>query len=344
MTITANAVMGEVKVIVDAGTHVVVDGVPIMGEFHQAKDKIAGAARTRLARRPGQGHGPDGQRVGAAAASARHAEEDHRPLLLPLVEEVALRPSKLKAPSRLRREVHQGDGLGPHPRHPEPRLASRAPDTGWPSVGPLGEAAAPTCWSPSSATGPSQRSRYARRRVRAPGTRTETPRLCADSSSCTCATQRLDRPSARRPPRAAARPGRDDSGRTTRPECSSGRNRLNRSTQDGQLVEVVLGGLGQVPLDAEGAEQRGRGTEVQGAASGPWCASGARRRARRRTPARPAGWSSAGSAGGPAASVMSEVHTRCTRSSTPRSIRPPPEAQDSHATRGCAARSRSSRS
>ena len=41
MTITANAVMGEVKVIVDAGTHVVVDGVPIMGEFHQAKDKTA---------------------------------------------------------------------------------------------------------------------------------------------------------------------------------------------------------------------------------------------------------------------------------------------------------------
>ena len=39
VTITANAVMGEVKVIVDAGTHVVVDGVPIMGEFHQAKDK-----------------------------------------------------------------------------------------------------------------------------------------------------------------------------------------------------------------------------------------------------------------------------------------------------------------
>jgi hypothetical protein len=41
VTITANAVMGEVKVIVDAGTHVVVDGVPIMGEFHQAKDKTA---------------------------------------------------------------------------------------------------------------------------------------------------------------------------------------------------------------------------------------------------------------------------------------------------------------
>jgi hypothetical protein len=41
ITITANAIMGEVKVIVDAGTNVVVSGVPIMGEFHQAKDKIA---------------------------------------------------------------------------------------------------------------------------------------------------------------------------------------------------------------------------------------------------------------------------------------------------------------
>ena len=43
ITITANAIMGEVKVIVDAGTNVVVSGVPIMGEFHQAKDKVAPA-------------------------------------------------------------------------------------------------------------------------------------------------------------------------------------------------------------------------------------------------------------------------------------------------------------
>jgi hypothetical protein len=41
ITIIANAIMAEVKVIVDAGTHVVVSGVPIMGEFHQAKDKVA---------------------------------------------------------------------------------------------------------------------------------------------------------------------------------------------------------------------------------------------------------------------------------------------------------------
>jgi uncharacterized protein DUF1707 len=41
ITITANAIMGEVKVIVDAGTNVVVSGVPIMGEFHMAKDKVA---------------------------------------------------------------------------------------------------------------------------------------------------------------------------------------------------------------------------------------------------------------------------------------------------------------
>src|SRR4051794_14561462 len=41
ITITANAVMGEVKILVDAGTQVVVSGVPVMGEFHQAKDKVA---------------------------------------------------------------------------------------------------------------------------------------------------------------------------------------------------------------------------------------------------------------------------------------------------------------
>jgi hypothetical protein len=41
ITITANAIMGEVKVLVDAGTNVVVSGVPIMGEFHMAKDKVA---------------------------------------------------------------------------------------------------------------------------------------------------------------------------------------------------------------------------------------------------------------------------------------------------------------
>lgn len=39
LVITANVVMGEVKVIVNAGTHVVVDGVGIMGEFCQNRDK-----------------------------------------------------------------------------------------------------------------------------------------------------------------------------------------------------------------------------------------------------------------------------------------------------------------
>lgn len=38
--INANTVMGEVKVIVDAFTQVVVDGTPILGEFSQAKDKV----------------------------------------------------------------------------------------------------------------------------------------------------------------------------------------------------------------------------------------------------------------------------------------------------------------
>ncbi|MGL5811249.1 MAG: hypothetical protein ACRCYQ_15015, partial [Nocardioides sp.] len=40
VTITATAIMGEVRVIVDAHTHVEVDGTPIMGDFSQGKDKV----------------------------------------------------------------------------------------------------------------------------------------------------------------------------------------------------------------------------------------------------------------------------------------------------------------
>ncbi|MGL5825924.1 MAG: DUF1707 SHOCT-like domain-containing protein [Nocardioides sp.] len=40
ITIKATAVMGEVQILVDAHTRVVVDGVPIMGEFSQARDKV----------------------------------------------------------------------------------------------------------------------------------------------------------------------------------------------------------------------------------------------------------------------------------------------------------------
>jgi Domain of unknown function (DUF1707) len=38
--VNASAVMGEVKVIVDAGTTVVVDGVGVMGEFKEARPKV----------------------------------------------------------------------------------------------------------------------------------------------------------------------------------------------------------------------------------------------------------------------------------------------------------------
>jgi Domain of unknown function (DUF1707)/Cell wall-active antibiotics response 4TMS YvqF len=38
--LNASAIMGEVKVIVPADMHVVMDGTPIMGEFGQAKDKV----------------------------------------------------------------------------------------------------------------------------------------------------------------------------------------------------------------------------------------------------------------------------------------------------------------
>ena len=39
--INASSIMGEVKIIVPADMHVMVDGTPIMGEFGQAKDKVA---------------------------------------------------------------------------------------------------------------------------------------------------------------------------------------------------------------------------------------------------------------------------------------------------------------
>jgi hypothetical protein len=38
--ISANAIMGSVEIWIDAHTHVVVDGVPIMGEFAQTRDKV----------------------------------------------------------------------------------------------------------------------------------------------------------------------------------------------------------------------------------------------------------------------------------------------------------------
>jgi hypothetical protein len=41
VVINANAIMGEVKVIVPAHVHVVLDGTPVMGEFTQGKDKVA---------------------------------------------------------------------------------------------------------------------------------------------------------------------------------------------------------------------------------------------------------------------------------------------------------------
>lgn len=38
--ITANAIMGDVKVYVDAHTHVVLSGTPILGDFKQSRDKV----------------------------------------------------------------------------------------------------------------------------------------------------------------------------------------------------------------------------------------------------------------------------------------------------------------
>lgn len=40
-TINASAIMGDVKVLVPAHVHVVVDGTPIMGDYGQGRDKVA---------------------------------------------------------------------------------------------------------------------------------------------------------------------------------------------------------------------------------------------------------------------------------------------------------------
>lgn len=40
LTVNANAVMGEVKIIVDAGTTVVVDGVAVMGDYTEQRAKV----------------------------------------------------------------------------------------------------------------------------------------------------------------------------------------------------------------------------------------------------------------------------------------------------------------
>jgi hypothetical protein len=40
IVINANAIMGDVKVIIPAHVHAVVDGTPIMGDYGQGKDKV----------------------------------------------------------------------------------------------------------------------------------------------------------------------------------------------------------------------------------------------------------------------------------------------------------------
>lgn len=39
-TISANAIMGEIKIIIPAHMHAVVDGTPIMGDYGQGKDRV----------------------------------------------------------------------------------------------------------------------------------------------------------------------------------------------------------------------------------------------------------------------------------------------------------------
>ena len=39
-TINASAIMGDVKILIPAHVHAVVDGTPIMGDYGQGKDKV----------------------------------------------------------------------------------------------------------------------------------------------------------------------------------------------------------------------------------------------------------------------------------------------------------------
>ena len=220
ITITANAIMGEVKVIVDAGTNVVVSGVPIMGEFHQAKDKVAPAL------------GPDspivrvkGMALMGSVTSSGCPAGTPKKILGTYERTSAMRTS--------RSDCHETGAAHGHVRYRDaggrsstrrgvtctsvtvsgrirgiqnPRVASTPPLTGRPAGRAGLERARPTCWSPGRRPGPpTSASRAAA--GSSPGTRTWTPRLWADSSSCTCATS-ASATRRRRRRRAAAPPGR----------------------------------------------------------------------------------------------------------------------------------------
>ena len=176
--------------------------------------------------------------------------------------------------------------------------------------------------------GPSQASRYARLGA-SPATRTGAPRLWVDSSTWTCASSASS--GRRRRPRGEH--GRVRSpGRATRPRAAGagsagrGRPRAPGRSRSSSVASVRSHSMPKAPNSAVAARKSRRSVR-------PWCArwgqtwaprySGATNRVVQR-------WICCRAS----ASVVSEVHTRCTRSRTPRSIRPPPEAHDSQSTPG----------
>ena len=120
------AVWGGVDIRVDAHTKVIVDGVGIMGGFAQSSDQGRRRARRRLARAARHRLRPDGRGQRAASGATR-------------VSRTSVTVSGLRRGTQ------------------NPRVASAAPVTGTPSVGPesgRGEAAL----TPTGSTGPSQAS------------------------------------------------------------------------------------------------------------------------------------------------------------------------------------------
>ena len=128
-----------IDIIVNEFTHVIVDGIGIMGGFDRPRQGVAGP-RPRLPDRAGQGGGADGRRHGPAQADAR-------PAAPPLPA-----PAALSAGPAHPLDVDQRDGLGRR-RGIQARVASELPHTSRPSVGPA-PVAARTCSCAAATRGP----------------------------------------------------------------------------------------------------------------------------------------------------------------------------------------------
>ena len=219
-----------------------------------------------------------------------------------------------------------------------PRRPSARPVTGVPSVGPvLRQRRGHADQAVLDGTLPGHVVRRLRDRARAPARRR---RGCAAARRAARArpAPRTGRP---RPRRAAAPSGRVTRDAPSGRRAAAARNRLKRSTQPRagrgrrSVASVRSHSMPNDPNSAVAARKsRVRVRPVVCEVGEETCAptySGATSWLVQRWIC----WRAR-------ASVMSEAQTRCTRSSTPRSTRPPPDAHDSQSIVGCAARRSSS--